>query len=154
MLLLLFIGIEPYVVLSGSMEPRLETGSLCFINKKDKFESLKKNDIIAFKMKDGSLVTHRVVEIDNNGIVTKGDANESNDLALVNKNNYVGKTIFSIPKIGYVVKSFQSPNGKIISFAFVILLFVIAFLFGEDEKNKEKKKEKNEELEDELNKEL
>ena len=63
LLILLFIGIEPFVVLSGSMEPKIETGSLCFINKKVKYEDIEENDIIAFKMSDKTLVTHRVVEI-------------------------------------------------------------------------------------------
>ena len=32
-LILYAFGIVPYVVLSGSMEPTIETGSVCFINK-------------------------------------------------------------------------------------------------------------------------
>jgi signal peptidase len=62
-LILYILGIVPYVVLSGSMEPSIETGSVCFINKHAKFEDIKEKDVIAFKMKDGTLVTHRAIEI-------------------------------------------------------------------------------------------
>ena len=56
--------IEPYVVLSGSMEPKLHTGSLSFINKNIKYEDIKEKDIVAFKTSSGALVSHRVIKIE------------------------------------------------------------------------------------------
>ncbi len=137
-LILYICGIVPYVVLSGSMEPTIETGSLCFINKKIKIEKVKEKDIIAFKMNDGTLVTHRVVEINESGIITKGDNNNDIDSNIVKKENFVGKNLFWIPKVGYIVKTFQSTKGKIIIITSIVLLLVSGFLFGDD-----KKKEKN-----------
>ena len=139
LLIILYIfGIVPYVVLSGSMEPTIETGSLCFINKHANIESINEKDVIAFKMKDGTLVTHRVVKKSDSGLITKGDNNKEEDNNVVNKGNFVGKNMFWIPKVGYVVKVFQTTKGKIIAGAFIILLLVSGFLFGEN-KNKEKK---------------
>ena len=140
-LILYICGIIPYVVLSGSMEPSIETGSVCFINKNVKYESIKEKDVIAFKMNDGTLVTHRAVKIDENGIVTKGDNNKDEDSNLVTNKNYVGKNLFWIPKVGYVVKAFQTTTGKIIAITLIVILLVIGFLFGDDKKkdNKEKK---------------
>ena len=137
-LILYICGIVPYVVLSGSMEPTIDTGSLCFINKHEDIKNIKEKDIIAFKLNDGTLVTHRAVEITEEGIITKGDNNEEIDNNYVKKDNYVGKNIFWIPKVGYVVKAFQTTKGKIIAFTLIALLFIIGFLFGED---KDKKKE-------------
>ena len=139
--LLLLIGIHSYVVLSGSMEPKIETGSLCFINKLIKFENIKEQDVIAYEIDNGTIVTHRVVEVNDDEIVTKGDANDFVDGTIVTKDNYVGKSIFTIPKIGYLVRMFQTRNGKIISISVIILMFTVAFLFGE---KKENKKENNE----------
>ena len=133
-LILYICGIVPYVVLSGSMEPKIQTGSLCFINKNAKFNSIKKKDIIAYKMKDGTLVTHRVVDITNKGFITKGDNNKIKDKEIVNKNNYIGKNIFWIPKIGYVIRVFQSTRGKIIFITSLIVLLVFGLLFGEGKK--------------------
>ena len=67
------------------MEPNIETGSMCFINTRYKYEDVKIGDVISYKLNDNMLVTHRVVEISDNGIETKGDANESNDVVRVKK---------------------------------------------------------------------
>ena len=85
-------------------------------------------------MQDGTLVTHRAVEVSNSGIVTKGDNNEEADSNIVQKNNFVGKNLFWIPKLGYVVRAFQTPKGKIIVISIIVLLFASGFLFGEDKK--------------------
>ena len=137
-LVLYLFGIVPYVVLSGSMEPTIDTGSLCFINKNAKYEDVKEKDIIAFKLSDGTLVTHRAIEITETGIVTKGDNNDGADSNQVKKDNFVGKNLFWIPKVGYAVKAFQSTKGKIIIITSIVLLFAAGFLFGEN-KNKEVK---------------
>ena len=139
-LILYICGIIPYVVLSGSMEPSIETGSVCFINKNVKYESVKEKDVIAFKMNDGTLVTHRAVKIDENGIVTKGDNNKDEDNNLVTNKNYVGKNLFWIPKVGYVVKTFQTTTGKIISITLIVVLLITGFLFGDDKKKEKENK--------------
>ena len=133
-LVLYLFGIVPYVVLSGSMEPTIDTGSLCFINKNAKYEDVKEKDIIAFKLSDGTLVTHRAIEITETGIVTKGDNNDGADSNQVKKDNFVGKNLFWIPKVGYAVKAFQSTKGKIIIITSIVLLFAAGFLFGENKK--------------------
>ena len=139
-LILYACGIVPYVVLSGSMEPTIETGSICFINKHADIKKIKENDIIAFKHNNGTLVTHRAVEITDSGIKTKGDNNKNIDGNTVEEENFVGKNIFWIPKVGYVVKKLQSPKGVVMLITCVVLLFVSGLLFGEDGK---KSKEKN-----------
>jgi signal peptidase len=133
-LILYILGIVPYVVLSGSMEPSIETGSVCFINKHAKFENIKEKDVIAFKMNDGTLVTHRAIEINDSGIVTKGDNNKDADRNIVTNSNFVGKNLFWIPKVGYVIKAFQTTTGRIIAVALILLLLVSGFLFGDDKK--------------------
>ena len=135
-LVLYLFGIVPYVILSGSMEPTIKTGSLCFINKKVDVQEIKKKDVIAFKLDDGTLVTHRVDKINKDGIITKGDNNKRVDDGVVTANNYVGKNIFWIPKVGYVVMAFQSTRGKIVLITCVVLLFLIGILFGDDTKKK------------------
>ena len=135
-LILYICGIVPYVVLSGSMEPTIKTGSLCFINRYSSFDDIKEKDIVAFKLENGTLVTHRAIEISDSGITTKGDRNKEQDGSLVTKNNYVGKNILWIPKIGYLVMAFQSTRGKIVLLTFILLLFIIGILFGDNKKEK------------------
>ena len=140
-IILYIFGIVPYVVLSGSMEPTIGTGSVCFINKNTNIESIKEKDVIAFKLRDGTLVTHRAIKVDNSGIITKGDNNKYADSNAVNKENFVGKNIFWIPKVGYVVKVLQTTKGKIIAGTIIVLLLVSGFLFGEDKNKKKTNKE-------------
>ena len=137
-ILLFAIGFTPYVVLSGSMEPEIKTGSICFINRHTSYDDIKENDIIAFRLKGGTLVTHRVIDITDEGIITKGDNNEEQDDVITTKNNFVGKNSFWIPKVGYLVVLLQTTKGKIIFITYIVLLVVAGLLFGEDKKKEEK----------------
>ena len=117
------VGIQPYVVLSGSMEPGIHTGGIIFTdtNKADP----EPDDIITFEVNDGSLVTHRVVRVDDESIVTKGDANETEDSA-IHKDQVIGTVIFSIPFIGYAVSILTSRGSIMILLALVIFVFAFA----------------------------
>lgn len=96
-------GIRPLTVMSGSMEPNIKTGSVAIIetNLTD-FNEIERGDIIAFDI-GGSLVTHRAVDITEDGIVTKGDYNNTKDLWIVTDANYYGKELFSVPYIGFLI---------------------------------------------------
>lgn len=95
-------GIRPLTVMSGSMEPSIKTGSVAIIetNLTD-FNEIEKGDIITFDI-GGSFVTHRAVDITEDGVYTKGDANNARDLWIVTDDNYYGKQLFSVPIIGYI----------------------------------------------------
>lgn len=123
-------GIQPYVVESGSMEPTIKTGSICFINKRAKYEEMNVGDIIAFKLDNGNYATHRIKEITDEGFTTKGDRNKREDSIITTRANYIGKNIFSIPNVGFIVKGIQEPKGKIILGTVIIVLILAAILIG------------------------
>ena len=133
---LYIIGIEPFIVRSGSMEPAIQTGSLSFINKHIKYENIKENDVIAYVATTGDKVTHRAIKITEEGIETKGDSNDNSDGISTTKNNYIGKNVFSIPKLGYFVVTIQTTRGRVILITFIIVLLLAGFLY--DDKPKEK----------------
>lgn len=118
-------GVNPYIVLSGSMEPSIKTGSLCFIDTNIKYDDIKVGDIIAYK-KGTDMITHRVVSITQDGMVTKGDNNDVSDGISVNGDNYFGKTQFSIPYLGYIVEFIQVHKGTILR----VLLSMMAVLLS------------------------
>ncbi len=134
-------GIEPFVVISGSMEPTIQVGSLSFVNKHVKYESIKENDVIAFTLGTGDKVTHRVVKITEEGLETKGDANSVSDGISTTKMNYIGKNIFSIPKVGFAVRLIQTTKGKIILTTIIIIILLIGFLMSDDNKKGKRFKE-------------
>lgn len=140
---ILFVaGIQPFVVESGSMEPAVKTRSVCFVDKRQKFADMQVGDIIAFKLSSGASVTHRVHEITDEGIVTKGDANANVDSGFVTEDTFLGKNVFSIPEAGIVVKFMQTTRGKIVFITLIIVFLVAGFMLGEPSKKKAKK-EKN-----------
>lgn len=135
-------GVQPYVVETGSMRPTMDVNSLCFINKRANYDDMREGDIIAFKLESGAFATHRIKTITEEGFETKGDANSAPDRITITKENFIGKNIFSIPKIGVVVKSMQTLSGKIVLGTIVLVLFLAGILIGEPSK-KRKGKSKN-----------
>ena len=72
------LGFYLFSVESGSMEPTLNVGSIIVCHTVIYTEKLVKNDIVTFKTRNGSVVTHRIIGVrtDENGKVsyqTKGD---------------------------------------------------------------------------------
>ena len=120
------------------------TGSVCFVDKNVKYNEIKADDIIAFSTGSKSRATHRVVEVTDKGFVTKGDANDQNDTNLVSSREYLGKTVYSIPKVGYIISKIQTTKGKIVCGIGIIILFIFGLLFGDDSKKEKKEKQKNE----------
>ena len=108
------VGLQPFTVLSGSMEPTYHTG-----------------DPITFVLNEDLVVaTHRVIEIDaeNERFYTKGDANESADGSPVHFNNLIGVPVFTIPLLGYVANFVTNPPGMYIALAGVAVLLLLTFV--------------------------
>lgn len=89
-----FFGFRVYRVISGSMQPTLQIGDIIIIRKEKEYHI---NDIITYDI-GLTTVTHRIKSIDNNGVVTKGDANDVND-DVFNVDKIVGKYFFRISMI-------------------------------------------------------
>ena len=95
------LGYKEYRVKSHDMEPELTSGTLIFVKEEDP-KDLKTGDIITYTANDGSVVTHRIVEIDREKEVfyTQGDAAPSRDTQPVRYSQVIGKLGFKIPWIG------------------------------------------------------
>lgn len=139
-------GYRPYVVLSGSMEPEIMTGSICLIDTGYRYDELEVGDVIAFT--NGRIsVTHRIHEIRDGLIQTKGDANESPDHYFIGEGNYLGKYVWSVSYIGYAITWLQTRRGMILASTGMISLILLDVLVGQMEKERrliktDKKKEK------------
>lgn len=141
------VGLQPYAVLSGSMEPVYHVGSLIYVKQVDPFE-LEPGDVITFMLDENTLATHRIVEVvpdsEDPGVIrfiTKGDANESVDGAMVHYKNVVGTPVFTVPGFGYLANFIQRPPGLYVAIAFCAFLVLLAFLpdlFDEEKGKKEK----------------
>ena len=114
-------GIRPTVILSGSMEPELMTGCLAFVNQRADYEDIVIGDIIQFQTETGVSCIHRVIDITDAGIETKGDNNENSDGITTIEQNFQGEIIFDIPKVGRLVESVKTPTG----IGFIVAVFVV-----------------------------
>lgn len=124
------VGLTPYAVLSGSMEPTYQVGSLIYVKEVEPSE-IKVGDPITFVMnKDLVVATHRVIGIDteNQQFLTKGDANESPDAGGVYFPNLIGKPLFSIPYLGFFSHWITNPPGMYIGIAGGVILMILVLL--------------------------
>lgn len=109
-------GYSVFRVLTGSMEPAIETDSLILVRRIDPSE-IKKDDIISFYSQDpshgGAVNTHRVVSAEQDGelwyYTTKGDANQVADKYIVTSNDLIGKVIFTSHALGLFVRLLANP---------------------------------------------
>lgn len=100
-----YMGVQPTVIYSGSMQPAINVGDVVIIQKTP-IDQIKQGDIIQYVNKYNTTIIHRVQEIkqqqDTTVYITKGDANDDPDFDPVQANQIMGKATFNIPKIGLI----------------------------------------------------
>ena len=128
------VGLRPLTVLSGSMEPKFSAGDLIYVKSVD-YRDLKEGDIITFMLSEDVIATHRIVgvvpdESDPDVIRyrTKGDANDTEDGALVHYKNVVGTPVYSLPGMGYIANYIQTPPGSYIAMSGAAVIMLLVFL--------------------------
>lgn len=101
------------IVKSGSMEPAIKTGGIVVIRPN---QSYGVGDVITFGKDTKTQIptTHRIVEVAGSSFITKGDANDTVDPALVKKSDVRGKVIFSLPYVGFILDFARKPLGFIL----------------------------------------
>lgn len=123
---------DAYVIVTDSMIPTININDAVVV-KRIKNNNLDIGDVITFSSNDynfsGLTITHRVVEKrlgqDGNYIYkTKGDHNDSSDVAMVENEDIYGKAIMVIPKVGYIYNFVASPIGFVLSTILPVLLVV------------------------------
>lgn len=124
-------GYQLKVVLSGSMEPDIQTGSVIAVKLGGDMSRFNKGDIITFREENKSLVTHRISEVTHSegkvSYQTKGDNNNRADINQVFPESVTAEyTGLTIPYVGYFVSFLQSKNGALL----VIILGGILLLYS------------------------
>lgn len=142
-------GMGMAVVLSGSMEPVLSIDDLIIVKSDNEFRV---GDVIVYQ-NNNRLVVHRIVSIDDEEIITKGDANDAEDKPILLE-NVKGKLVYHLEGFGKYVNFVKTPLG--IGCVFIITILLFWFTRDQKEENNclEKKdvfkKEKVEVLEEEI----
>lgn len=121
-----------YVILSGSMEPGIKTGSIVVARKEENYVN---GEVITFAQNGDkkSLVTHRIFfkKWADGGsdpvYLTAGDANEEIDRGEVKPEWIIGKAFLVIPYLGYMIDYVKRPQG------FILLVVVPATIIVYEE---------------------
>lgn len=134
-------GFAFLVVTTGSMEPEIGAGELIIIKEVDRYEI---GDIVTFVDKEDFLVTHRIVNLNEKSMITKGDNNDLFDEE-TDLRNIRGKVIFHSKFLGFFVLYLLKPLVFIYVITLVILNIIRNFWNeeSEDKTNEEIKIENN-----------
>ena len=151
-----YLNITPYkilVVATDSMSYKNEENTYLFTNDlNNQFSSndivivkrvnditdLKLYDIISYTNNKGINIIHRIIDINDEFIVTRGDANNISD-DVITFNQVIGVyNNFRIPKLGLIVFYLQSYYGMLCVFAIYYLLIMYSYV-----SNRIKKEEEN-----------
>lgn len=123
-------GVSTAVVITGSMEPAVSVNDMVVIHEQESYEP---GDIVSYQ--SGSmLVTHRIAEATENGYITKGDANNTDDGEIA-REAVVGKVVLVIPKVGYAIAFLQTPLGMLVMTG--VLFALVALPMGRKEESEE-----------------
>jgi len=120
---------EIKIVRSGSMAPAIPTGSVVFIQPASSYSV---GDVITFGPDTPTSVptSHRIVSIrTENGTThytTKGDENNAADQSETPANKVIGRVIFSLPSIGYIL-AFSKTRLGFISMILIPSLLIICY---------------------------
>lgn len=108
------LPIRLLIIKSNSMYPTLEINDIVIIRKANIYNI---NDIITYSEGNKTLITHRIIDVVDTGVITKGDNNNIEDGKIIEFQNIKGKTIF------FINKKYQ----KIMMILFILLLIFVFF---------------------------
>jgi signal peptidase I len=134
--LLMFFGMrqsllgnyQTRIVMSGSMEPAIQTGSVVLINTdKSAINQLEPGDIITYFSESGTdnTTTHRVNKVKGSSVITKGDANNTIDREPIGQDQIIGTVTQSLPYAGYIANTVFTRTGYIMLLAIPATIVIL-----------------------------
>lgn len=126
-------GYSLFEVATGSMKPTIQIGDVVIVKiTKD----VNENDIIVYIDGD-DIITHRLVEKSEDNIVTRGDANNSEDKP-IQENMIIGQVIKIVPQLGTWQNILSSPEVLALIIVLIIILSIIYIYTSKSEEEDEK----------------
>lgn len=149
------LGYSAFEVSTGSMSGTMEIGDAILVKLIDQDEVVSKDEIVVYSQ-GTALVTHRIVEVNDNQIITKGDANNTNDTP-IQRNQIIGKVIKVIPGFRMWKEIILTPKVLIPASVALLLLWIffsydkvkVEVVVKEEPTKTKKKHIKQEEIEEE-----
>lgn len=133
-------GFGVSVIMSPSMEPVLHTNDLAFVTEEESYQI---DDIVVFQ-EGNMLVIHRIISIDGDTVITKGDANNVPDEPMT-MDRIKAKLQFHIPFVGLIFKYLKTVPGTLI-----VLFLAIFLLYRSRQKERDADREELEDIVEEI----
>ena len=129
-------GYSFFKVATGSMEPNISENDIIVVKDNSDYQV---DDVITYKEND-SYITHRVMAINNDNLITKGDANNTNDEA-INKSQVLGLVVKDYKHLEIWRQILTTPT-ILISIFITLILFDFAFSYQKKDTEIKPKKPK------------
>lgn len=135
-IILLISGIKLYSVKTGSMEPEIHQGSLVYVKtyktKDDIYDNIDVGTDITYSTNNKIFVTHRVISLsEENGTLQTQGIIDNAAIEDISYTQVVGKVVFVIPLLGYVILLLQSWYIWTILILTVVIVFIFKLLLKE-----------------------
>ena len=138
-------GYSSAIIISGSMAPTINVNDLVIYKEK---ESYGVGDVVIYANFGGkSLTTHRIVGEAEDGFITRGDANNTEDMYHIRNEDIYGAVWCVIPYVGVVSEIMMKPLGIMIVVLLGFVLVALPVLLGKKKEDEEEKPEKDLEAE-------
>ncbi len=129
-------------LIENELDDQIQVNDLIVVKSVDSLDEIELYDIVCYINSDGEQILHRVVEIHDGYLVTRGDANSASDSTHVTMNNLIGVyTHFRIPYVGIIVFFVQSNYGIVCFIALFYFLFLYDHVKGKIKDAEEERKE-------------
>jgi signal peptidase I len=123
------LGLQRYVMTGDSMAGSIDRGSIAF-ERVVPVSDLRVGDVITYRppeaAADDTMVTHRIVSIQADGIRTQGDAEPSADpWVLVTEDPTVSRVELTVPWIGWAYLFLFHPQGWVLTLGSALALVLL-----------------------------
>ncbi len=95
------------IVRGGSMAPTIDRGAVAIVDTRARTPHI--GNIVSFREPPHVVVTHRVVALRDGGLITRGDANQSDDPIVRRPTDAIGTVSYSVPYLGYALYALERP---------------------------------------------
>ena len=116
-------GIGTLIVVTASMEPTIKSNEMIIIKEQNQYN---KGDIVTYKNSHNELITHRILNIKEDTVITQGDNNTNIDEP-IKKSDIQGKVILHSSILGFIYLKLLKPFIIIIllGYVFSVLKYIV-----------------------------
>ncbi|MEE0929994.1 MAG: signal peptidase I [Acutalibacteraceae bacterium] len=127
-----YLGYQPVLIQTGSMEPTMRTHSIAVAKRVDSMKEISQGDIITYRVYDETgksiTITHRIYNIKDDGtIITKGDNNRVADSYNITIDNVKAKIVFTWNGAATIYNLLIPPTP--LGIAMCVVFFLVIGLF-------------------------